>query len=211
MSHIEKHELFPIPVWISRIENYANIKNDVVGFLEREREKDPEGSIKSNWGGIGYRSKDLTHCKQLAPIFHHVLNNMVKIALNDCNLEADTARISSSWCMFNDRLNAFNSIHAHHGVFSGIFYASAPEGSGELVFRNEGFNELWHGQVLMSKQSDGRYNNINSVFPPEEGMIIMWNSYVPHFVTTNHQDVNRISISFNVDCEYTGAKRYEEV
>jgi len=200
MIGVDTIEIFPVPIWISRVPNYSDIKNDIISFLEAERNKDPQGAIKSNWEGIGYHSKDLSHHEELAPIFRHVLDKMVAVALRDCEIKANSARISSSWCMFNDKLNAFNSIHAHHGVFSGIFYANAPEGSGELVLKNMGFNELWHGSSFLNQNGLKKYNTSHTIFPPEEGMVIMWSSYIPHFVTTNYKDVKRISVSFNIDC-----------
>lgn len=121
--------------------------------------------------------------------------------------------LMSIWLNINDKRQSMNSDHVHNGVFSGTFYLSIPNGSGNLVLRNPLPMGLWKGKDLSSEKNEYTGENIRII--PEEGNIVLFPSYLPHSVETNNHDEERISISFNmgvfpkgsvnlekIDCEY---------
>ena len=89
-----------------------------------------------------------------------------------------------------------NSEHVHGDTYSGVFYLSAPEGSGKLSIVNPAINRMWQGTQLTDKKNQFTGESIK--IEPEEGNIILFPSYIPHYVETNNHDEERISISFNV-------------
>ena len=42
------HLFFSTPIWINEIDNYKNINNELKNYIYKEKEKNPEGKIKSN-------------------------------------------------------------------------------------------------------------------------------------------------------------------
>lgn len=193
---VEKVEIFTTLIWKSKLPNFDSIKQKVLSSLENVRLEDGEGVHRSNFNG--YRSKDIKHLQELSPLFHHVMDVMVRKAIQDCNINVRSAAISESWCLFNDKINAFNQPHVHRALFSGIFYVNAPPGSGELIFPNSGYNDLWEGDHLINDRLYNRVNSTEYAITPEEGMIVLWCSHLKHYVIPNHADVSRISVPFNV-------------
>jgi len=193
---VDTINIFTTPIWKSKLPNFHSIKDQIISSLEDIRMKNEEGVYKSNFNG--YRSSDIKHLNELSPLFNHVMNEMVKKAIQDCNLRIRSAAIADSWCLFNDKMNAFNQPHLHYGLFSGIFYVNTPPGSGEIIFLNSGYNDLWSGDSSINNRLFNRINSSEYAITPEEGTIVLWCSYLKHYVIPNHADVRRISISFNV-------------
>ena len=92
-----------------------------------------------------------------------------------------------------------NTPHVHSDTFSGIFYVKAPEGSGELVFQNNPLLQMWEGNRFRNKETLTDYVSVLKI-TPIEGQLILWHSYVTHYVLQNNHDDERISISFNISC-----------
>ena len=89
-----------------------------------------------------------------------------------------------------------NSEHVHGEILSGVFYLKAPPESGKLVLSNPGLNRLWGGISLVKEKN--QFTGEMMRIEPEEGSILLFPSYIPHSVETNHHDDERISISFNL-------------
>ena len=83
---------------------------------------------------------------------------------------------------------AYNSIHIHPGsILSGVFWVSCPENCGRLIIRHP--NEM----VNFYLGSD------QFLIDPQEGLLVLFPSYLPHFVEPNQGSGDRISISFNLN------------
>jgi uncharacterized protein (TIGR02466 family) len=78
---------------------------------------------------------------------------------------------------------------------SGVYYLNVPRDSGEIVFRDPrpGAN---HAPYRLFKD-DGD----SEAFMPTEGLVILFPSYLEHFVLPNRSDGDRISMSFNLTLE----------
>ena len=80
--------------------------------------------------------------------------------------------------------NMSTNTHNHIGTdVSSVLYVSVPEGSGSIVFNPQ---VDYNKPQLFSKS-----------FPPEEGTFYIFPSFMDHYVTRNHSDKKRISLSFN--------------
>ena len=91
--------------------------------------------------------------------------------------------------------NDYNLIHNHGGRYhlSGTYYVRVPENSGRLVFRDPRPGQLLNN--FMMERFDGNeiyHKNIH------EGLLMIWPSYVDHFVEPNQTYNERISISFDI-------------
>ena len=89
---------------------------------------------------------------------------------------------------------SYNLSHTHPlSSISGVFYIKVPENSGGIVFQN-----LFETNAAIPAFSKNKKLTITEKIKPEEGKMVLFNSYLPHYVEQNHSDDDRISMSFNV-------------
>jgi uncharacterized protein (TIGR02466 family) len=197
MESVETVTAFAVPIWISHIKNFKKMKSGIIKELNEVRKRDPNGAHKSNY--VGYQTEEnVNGMPQMKPVYDHIMESMVRKAINDLAMQTSSGNLDYAWANFNDSMNAFNAPHLHDGVFSGIFYVSAPEGSGDLVFMNDGHNSIWAGDKLRDKKVNSRAYAPTFVIQPKDGMCIIWASYMRHYVNPNLKQVERISIAFNI-------------
>jgi uncharacterized protein (TIGR02466 family) len=121
---------------------------------------------------------------------------MAKQACKDLNFVDCDVYVTTAWSNFNDNRSCMNVEHVHGETFSGCFYLQIPPQSGKLVILNEGINRMWQGCGLTKEKNGYTVETIH--LQPREGQILLWPSYIPHSVTTNSHDLERISVAFNV-------------
>ena len=147
----------------------------------------------SNWNcntftSLGtYKLEDEVFTKLNNRIFYHV-NNFARLF----NSQYDYS-IKDSW--FNVSLEgSYQESHVHpNSVFSCVYYASVPQGSGQLVFfSNE--NEMIQ---LLNVSEHNQYSSQTFTFVPQERDLIIFRSHVRHMVNMNQNKEPRISLSYN--------------
>lgn len=108
--------------------------------------------------------------------------------------------IENLWININ-KTNDFNIEHCHpFSVISGTFYVQSNQNSGNIVFNN---NNVAMEQVLR-KEFLNEYNQLNSNvwwYQPIPNMLLLFPSWVKHYVEPNQSEEDRISISFNIGLE----------
>jgi uncharacterized protein (TIGR02466 family) len=106
------------------------------------------------------------------------------------------AKLHQMWACIN-RKHDQNLIHSHTNNYnlSGVYYLSVPEDSGEIVFRDPrpGANQAPYR--LFKDDGDSEY------FTPFAGLLILFPSYLEHFVLPNRSDGDRVSMSFDLTLE----------
>lgn len=185
--------IYSIPLWQSEYPDYEDEKEVILTALKKYKKETPNQE-KSNI--CGYQSLDnLYAVEELNSLFEYVCQLAHK-AVSDLEfIDCDIA-LTGAWLNVNDSRQCMNSEHIHEGVFSGVFYINAPEGSGKLVLQNPGINRMWSGSKLTGQKNQFTGESIR--IEPVEGNILLFPSYLPHYVETNNHDEERISISFNV-------------
>lgn len=208
MNHVRTNDIFSTAIWDSKLPNFENLKVSFLDTLRLERKLNPEGVHKSNHNG--YQSIDtlaVTYEQEFRPLFKHIMEVMVPEIIKDCGFFVSSGDISGCWANFNEGGYTSNEVHIHNGTLSGVFYINTPPGSGDLVFINSGINNLWGGIFLASNNMSGeryvapsnKYTAPFVHFKPQEGYIHIWNSSIPHYVNPNSADVERVSMSFNIN------------
>lgn len=190
-------ELLPIystPVWMDAFQDFEENKDTFLSCVKKFKENNPESEEKSNINGY-QSSATLQTQEELAPVFNYVCG-MAAQATKDLNFIDCDVFLTHAWVNFNDSRECMNTQHIHGETFSGVFYLKAPEESGRLVLVNPGINRLWNGCNLT--QSKNQFTGEMIKIDPEEGSVILFPAYLPHFVEPNRHDDERISISFNI-------------
>lgn len=190
-------ELLPIystPVWMDAFQDFEENKDTFLSCIRKFKENNPDSEEKSNINGY-QSSATLQTQEELASLFNYVCG-MAAQATKDLNFIDCDVFLTHAWVNFNDSRECMNTQHIHGETFSGVFYLKAPEESGRLVLVNPGINRLWNGCNLT--QSKNQFTGEMIKIDPEEGSVILFPAYLPHFVEPNRHDDERISISFNI-------------
>lgn len=179
-----KTNIFNTPIWGYLLNNEQYQAQDYLEFIEQL--KNSEASVsKSNAGG-GWQSRDDI---QNEPLFREFVNNIllksvVSGILNEYNIRDFT--VQSMWANVNG-YGSFNYHHTHEGYLSGVFYLKVPTNSGRLVFTNP------------AVRSDGHpIRSFNYPITPQPLALIVFPSWLEHYVEPNESSESRVSISFNI-------------
>ena len=176
---------------------YLNLNNDKIAeYCLSEKQKSP-GIVISNEGGWHSDYLDLSKLDPvLQPLFENISKSLYQLQLN-LGFKADLNHIiDQAWINVNGRTNA-NRAHKHTGgMFSGVYYVKYPKNSGEIEFTNPIQD---HPHVIQDWMLDS-FNAVTSMtwkVTPEEGKLLVFPSWLIHYVYPSQSDENRISIAFN--------------
>ncbi|MCI0722866.1 MAG: 2OG-Fe(II) oxygenase family protein [Acidobacteria bacterium] len=107
----------------------------------------------------------------------------------------------SAWANVN-RETHFNALHYHVGGFwSGVYYVAIPESdrpeSGAIVFRNRTLSPLL-ASTLTAPEPLRKAFKAEICFKPVPGMLLIFPSWVEHWVNPHFSKSPRISIGFDI-------------
>lgn len=89
---------------------------------------------------------------------------------------------------------ATHSLHLHPlSVISGTFYVTVPKGSGVIKFEDPRLSKM----MASPERKDKFHSASFARYTPQEGHVILFESWLRHEVETNTGKEERISISFN--------------
>mgnify|MGYP001266475319 FL=1 len=197
--------IYSVPLWQSEYPDFDEHKEIFFSAVKEYKEKNPTKE-KPLSNIAGYQSPNtLHHVQELRPLFEYICQMGFKACADMDFIDCDVA-LTSAWLNINDNRQCMNVEHVHGDVFSGVFYLSAPQESGKLCVVNPGLNRLWQGLELVNQKNQFTGETIK--LEPDDGNIILFPSYLPHYVETNNHDEERISISFNLIALPKGSINY---
>ena len=191
---IRQEMLWPTPYWhtiiweFMRSETKVTFNEDFTGWIKGEMEKNTSVK-KSNRGG--WQSDLYKPEGEFKPLVNEIVEfcKHLPLDIKDFN-------IPQLWVNVNKK-GDWNVIH-QHGQFdlSGIYYVKVPKNSGRIVFRDPRPAAI-SNLFMVTNFDKGELKNINLM----EGLLMIWPSYLDHFVEPNQTDEERISISFDIVCK----------
>ena len=196
MSHrieIERDNLWPTPIWRTKIEKFrieerkVSFNEDMLRFIIDEVERDPKIVKKSNYGG--WQSRTDLHkdpaTKELCQEIYDICKSMWPFIKG--------IAFQQMWAAVNKKGN-WNSIH-QHGLYeiSGAYYLQVPKNSRRICFRDP--RPAAMGNWFVNKYID---KGELCWYTPEECDLMLWPSYLDHFVEPSESDKDRIMISFDI-------------
>lgn len=106
--------------------------------------------------------------------------------------------ISNFWVNINGRGHA-NAPHTHRGfTFSGVYFVQGGEGSGDLVLVHPSQQFPYHytDQPFKDNSIDKSLGTVQ--YTPQPGRLVIFPSWIQHYVQPNLTDSDRVSIAFDV-------------
>lgn len=192
------HLFFSTPVWVNKINDYQDINNDLIKYIKSIQKSEPKGVTKSNF--IGWHSPDFNLKELSLQKFINAIMPGIDTALKDMewDLKKQEVKITNMWAIINEK-GAFNQKH-HHGNsdISAAYYVSAFENCGDIVFYDPRPAPVFNHPI--SSKPNILNATVNSI-KPEEGLLVLFPSYLEHSVNQNLSDKQRIVISFNISLQ----------
>lgn len=138
---------------------------------------------------------DLTHAIQmcadnLASELWQLTNNCkLTVTQGWCNINTDAAQLANNWS------------HMHPGAFmSFVYYAAAPEHSGDLVIEPpHSWNDYCVPEYNLTQLNP--WNAQRHHYTPQEGMLIGFPGWLKHQAQPNQSGKPRISYAFNAQIQ----------
>ena len=189
--NIKHEDLFSTRIWVadlSHLSGHFELWRSEIDKL-RTSEMTPRG--KSN--RMGWNSQPII---MSLPLFKPLMTDCITVFNNIIKLTSpnrDYRYSLEAWANVNDK-GGFNTLHSHPGaLMSGTFYLTAPEGSGNLVFRDPRM-----GAVLSQYQGVNAPNNaVDKTLKPVVGMLAIFPNWLEHRVEPHQGDTPRVSIAMN--------------
>lgn len=170
--------IFSTPIWGFILGSHKHQSVDYLNVI-LNLEKTEESVKKSNFGG--FQTHDDLH---KLPVFREFTKALEFIA-SEC-LE-HPARVVDMWGNINYK-NSYNGNHTHGNTLSGVFYLKVPKDSGRLILCNP------------AVRSDAQFiRESNYPIVPEPLALILFPSWLEHYVEPNLSEETRVSISFNFE------------
>jgi len=178
--HPNQENIFGVPIWgfILKEQLYQNV--DYTDYILNLQEKQ-YSRTKSNKGG--FQSKDDLHTHS---IFQELNRDILSACKSILSFPDKNVYMQSMWANINEH-GDFNMPHIHEGVLSGVFYCKTPENCGRLILQDPAVRS----NVSLIKNSDFAVN-------PEELALIIFPSWLEHYVEPSQSEELRVSISFNI-------------
>ena len=181
--------IFPIKLVSEKLDESFDLSK-IKKFISEQKENNltETRSNKGGWQSKNYKYSKDTVDDSLIP-FVDLVDRAIKTYSNGSrfgHLNNVEVYLRSFWMNVNSP-GAHNVLHIHPGsVLSGVFWVSCPENCGRLIVRHP--NEMVNYYLGPDELS----------IDPQEGLLVLFPSYLPHLVEPNQSSEDRISISFNL-------------
>jgi uncharacterized protein (TIGR02466 family) len=187
----EIKQFFPTCVWIHELQVYREMNANMIEELGALRKSTGYENPRSGaWQSRG----NLNRLKPFEPLMTCFTAGSQRV-LDFLKIDYEGFVITDSWANINPPGHS-HAIHTHPNNFlSGVYYAKAPEGSGEIEF----FDPRQQALVLQPRvTAQTPHNSWKHQVTPQEGRLLIFNSWLQHQVQENLSKENRVSISFNI-------------
>lgn len=179
---IKAVSLWPTTIYMSE---YPAVDDSMLVEINR-LSNIPNNIKKSNYGG--WQSDVDLYCNEaFKPLCQHISTVCFKLFGKDCTT------IHQMWACINKKHN-YNAIHNHGAQYhvSGVYYLQVPENSGDIIFRDP--------RPSATNASDRSIFDKGEceAFRPYNGLLLLFPSFLDHYVTPSDSDSDRIAISFDL-------------
>jgi uncharacterized protein (TIGR02466 family) len=190
--------IFPYPVWLFSINaDRVDIVNQKAHTaIEQMRQTEPAGIPGAHWQS----PNDLQGHDDFAELVE-TIRGATKEIFSELRIPTNNFLVTGMWVNLRPP-GTQHPAHTHpNNYLSGTYYVTAPAGGDAIVFRDPRVET----NIIAPQFSEKTDLNAREIMVPvKPGMLVMFPSWLPHFVPPNQGNADRISISFNVMFESYG-------
>lgn len=184
--------LFPTLIWMVKLDDHEALNRDLEAEIMRIERDEP---MQQGFDLNAWQSQEFLHeTPPFFPFAERVLAATQR-ALDGVHCEYEDLYITSLWANVG-RHGYSHRDHIHPNNFmSGVYYVKYPAAAGSIVFTDP----RPQAHIIAPKVTGGsNYGQNQSKIQAEEGMMILFPSWLQHMVEINRCTEPRISIAFNV-------------
>ena len=196
VNKIDVNLVFGTPIWSYVLNNYEDVNVYLKKYIYDLKDKDPLGEKKSN--KEGWHSKLFNLNDKVPQKFLKDISPCIGAACKDMDwkMESNEVRYTGMWTIINKK-GASNDIHTHPNNFlSGAYYVKAPANCGNIVFHDPRPVPRFRYAIT---NKPNLFNSSEYSITPQDGLLVLFPSYLEHSVWANESDEERIVISFNIN------------
>lgn len=193
--NVNHTSIFPTIISTLTLPDYHTIKDPLIKWIY-DYMNNNKGRIRSNVGG--WQSNSNFYQQQSFTQYLDYI--MYGVDTYSKGLGSYNYTISNMWINVNHK-GSSNTLHCHpESLMSGVFYIDVPDDSGRIGFLdpNSFVNAQLHRTVDTKIKRSFNFTQVHSTVP-HEGLMLLFPSYLSHYVDTNNSDHDRISIAFNLN------------
>jgi len=198
MSKPEILKFFPEPVFKYKFENFQNFNKELESYIYKLHDNDTAGINRSNRGGWHSKNFELKDKNSIQFKFAIELQKYILSSFQNLGwkTENQNIRIKEMWAIINKK-DDFNVVHTHpNSYLSAAYYVKAPENCGRFQVENLNIAKR-HSYPEIANQNE--FNMQVGGLEVSEGDLLIFPGYLPHKVSKNETNEDRIVISFNID------------
>ena len=189
-------ELIPIFPRYLGIKHFKNIPNQVIDSWQNYIKTQPYNTYTldpSNSDDHITINQRLLDSPIFNPLKLQILNYAKTYITKSGITHVEDVQIATSWGYTTTKNNKENNFHYHtNSLISGVFYLT---GGAPLTFKSDIEKNLTFNTPINSQfQYDLNHFQIN----PKRGLLILFPSFLGHGVGQNKENIERISIAFNI-------------
>ena len=198
MSEQEIFKFFPEAIFKYKLEDFKNLNKELSEYIYKLQAEDKDGLEKSNKGGWHSRNFELTVKSSVQNRFAIIIQKYILKVFNNngWKTENKNIRIKEMWAIINKN-GDFNILHTHPNCYlSAVYYVKATEKCGKFQIENPNIAKRnFYPEIKRKNELNLKVAGIEI----EEGDLLIFPGYLPHKVSTNESNQDRVVISFNVD------------
>ena len=203
MSELTINHFFSTPVYILQDNAHAENLDTLLKDIYEWRDKDTVDLVRSNKGGwhspTDIFKKSEPGLKRVCQLMINCFTRCTKEIAPEFEVEK-WAMQGEGWVNINPQ-HGFNVPHDHPGyTWSGVYYVLLPEKkdpkgrSGSIELLDPRTNTAAFATDIARKSA---YFSPKRTINPKNGMILIFPSYLRHWVYPNEEEEDRISMAFN--------------
>lgn len=189
---LQSFDIFPTRIWQAHLDALQSRFAEWTGWVLSLRASSPAPAGRTNRGGWNSRDMDVLERPVWAPL-RQAIHAACAMALGEMGRGRDAFQLQS-WVNLHER-GGFNFLHMHEAsLLSGSFYLKVPVGAGVLTFRDPRPGVL-HG-IIKGSVPNG---HADIQLKPSTGLLVLFPSWMEHYVEPHESDEPRICIAFNAN------------
>lgn len=185
---MEKITPFVTSIWIDELPDQTYLLDKILEI----RDKDSNKNIKKSNRG-GWQSEPFSESSNFFMIDTITqIKDKIKKVYTELGISKNPD-IKNYW--FNCNLKGdYNKTHVHpYSFVSAVLYLSTSTDCGNIIFeRPDQFENFIDDISVLTKENYKTFYII-----PKNNLLVVFPSYLPHYVEKNNSDHSRISVSFN--------------
>jgi uncharacterized protein (TIGR02466 family) len=200
-------KLFSTPLLRFSVPDHADLNEALLAEGRRLQQSD-EGAAKSNRGGWHSTGNLFDNPAECIVRLNELATEAVHAATRKINAKTDPEAMGLKifgWMNVNPP-GGFNAPHTHPGAhWSGVYYVSQPEtesGTSGMIEFLDPRSDLPNWRLFEAPAF-----RLKRKLRPQPGEIVMFPSYLLHWVYPNETDEERVSIAFNATFRKLKAKK----